>query len=202
MSWINSETILEGEAVDLVPLKASHLGELKLVSREKRIWEYYVVDASTDAVFDEVYSDALSEKTKGSQFPFVIVNKKTGRLIGSTRYLDIQKNNLKLEIGWTWLSPECWGTEINFECKLLLLAHAFEIMECRRVQLKTDENNFRSRKAILKIGAQFEGILRNDMVRQNLTKRNSAIYSILDTEWPLVKEKLSHKLHLKRVGGI
>jgi RimJ/RimL family protein N-acetyltransferase len=114
--------------------------------------------------------------------------------------MDIQQQHKKLEIGSTWLHPTYWATVVNLECKLLLLTHCFEVLEASRVQLKTDENNIRSRKAIEKIGGQFEGILRSDMLRDNNTKRNSAYYSIIAEEWPVIKIKLTDlynaKLHL------
>ena len=103
----------------------------------------------------------------------------------------------KLEIGSTWLHPDYWGTEINFECKLLLLTYCFEALHTIRVQLKTDENNIRSRKAIQKIGGQFEGIFRNDMIRDNNTKRNSAYFSIIDEEWEDNKLKLTELYETK-----
>ena len=99
--------------------------------------------------------------------------------------MNIEPVHKKLEIGWTWLHPEYWASEINLECKLLLMTFCFEEWNAVRVQLKTDENNIRSRKAIEKIGGQFEGVLRNDMIRDNGTNRNSVYFSILDTEWEM-----------------
>jgi RimJ/RimL family protein N-acetyltransferase len=104
--------------------------------------------------------------------------------------MDIQHKHKKLEIGTTWLHPDHWGTVINFECKLLLLTYAFETLRALRVQFKTDENNIRSRKAIEKVGGRFEGILRNDMLRDNGTRRNSAYFSIIEEEWSGVKKML------------
>ena len=124
----------------------------------------------------------MNEKEKETQFPFVIYHKVHKKIIGATRFLDIQAQHKKLEIGWTWLHPNYWGTTVNLECKLLLLTYCFEKLNAIRVQFKTDENNIRSRKAIEKIGGKFEGILRNDMLRDNGTKRNSAYYSIIDSE--------------------
>ena len=112
--------------------------------------------------------------------------------------MDIQFKHRKLEIGTTWVQPEYWGTEVNLECKLLLLTFCFETMQTIRVQLKTDENNARSRKAIEKIGGQFEGILRNDMLRDNNTRRNSACYSIIEQEWGEKKITLTSLLQNKR----
>jgi RimJ/RimL family protein N-acetyltransferase len=190
-NWIKHLTTLTGENVALVSLDKAHLGELEQLAKDKRIWEFYPLDGSDSTKFISAFSSALTEREKGSQFPFVIFHKRANRIIGSTRYLDIQPAHRKLEIGWTWLHPEYWGTGVNTECKLLLLTHCFESLRASRVQLKTDENNLRSRSAIQKIGGQFEGILRNDMIRDNNTKRHSAYYSLIEEEWPDTKLKLT-----------
>ncbi len=111
--------------------------------------------------------------------------------------MDIQPVHKKLEIGSTWVHPNFWGSAVNLECKFLLLTYAFEKLHTKRVQFKTDENNVRSRKAIEKIGGQFEGILRNDMLRDNNTLRNSAVYSIIEGEWEENKMKLTRLLQNK-----
>jgi RimJ/RimL family protein N-acetyltransferase len=196
--WIPYNTILTGRSVDLMSLDEKHFPELKLLAEDKRIWEYYVYDGSNPDKFQEILESALAERKKGNQFPFVIVHKADNRLIGSTRFLDIQPKHKKLEIGTTWLHPDYWGTEVNIESKLLLLTFCFETLCANRVQLKTDENNIRSRKAIEKIGGRFEGIIRNDMVRDNNTKRNSALYSIVDEEWNEKKSRLTVLLQDKR----
>jgi RimJ/RimL family protein N-acetyltransferase len=189
-NWVKHPTILEGQTVKLVSLEESHLSALEVLAMDKRIWEFYPFDGSDTKRFFEIYNIAILEREKGNQFPFVIFYKADNKIIGSTRYLDIQQQHKKLEIGATWLHPYYWATEVNLECKLLLLTHCFEELKTVRVQLKTDENNLRSRKAIEKIGGQFEGVLRNEMIRDNNTKRNSAFYSIIDEEWTTKKQKL------------
>lgn len=183
-------TFLSGQAVDLIPLEKVHYPELEKLSNEKRIWEFYVFDGTNSEKFLETLNCAIAEREKGTQFPFVIYHKQD-KIIGSTRFMDIQSMHKKLEIGWTWLHPDYWATEINLECKLLLLTFCFENLKTIRVQFKTDENNLRSRKAIEKIGGQYEGLLRHDMLRDNGTKRNSACYSILDSDWNDLKRKLT-----------
>lgn len=195
--WKESPKVMEGNVVMLLPLEAEHFDELEALAADARIWEYIPIDMSDGARVRKALSLALLEREKGNQFPFVICHKKDNRLIGSTRLMDIQAIHRKLEIGWTWLHPDYWATAVNPECKLLLLSYCFERMEAQRVQLKTDENNLRSRKAITKIGGQFEGILRNDMLRDNGTKRNSAYFSILDVEWESVKTRLTELLQSK-----
>lgn len=189
-NWINLSSGLTGEIIDIIPLERMHFPELERIAKDKRIWEFYAFDGSDSNTLRNTLEEALIEKEKGTQFPFVIVHRKTGRVIGSTRFMHIQAKNQKLEIGTTWLLPEYWGTAVNPECKLLLLTYCFETLNTLRVQLKTDEKNIRSRKAIERIGGQFEGILRNDMVRADRTRRNSAYYSIIEEEWNEKKTKL------------
>lgn len=196
-TWIPNATTLTGETVDLIPLQQEHYAELEALAKDKRIWEFYAYDGSDPAVFANIFNTALIERPKGTLFPFVIVLKSQQKIIGSTRLMDIQSRHKKLEIGSTWLHPDYWATEINLECKLLLLTYCFEILGAVRVQLKTDERNMRSRKAIEKIGGQFEGILRNDMIRDNGTNRNSAYYSIIVEEWA-EKKRILRALYLAK----
>lgn len=196
-NWIDNSTQINGLLVHLVPLKSEHFDELVQVAGDKRIWTHYTLDGSDAGRFRVALDDALTQRDKGTQFPFVIVEKSTGRLIGSTRLLEIQQVHRKLEIGWTWIHPDYWGTAVNLECKLLLLSFCFETLGTTRVQLRTDENNIRSRKAIEKIGATFEGIIRHDLIRDNGTNRNSAYFSIIEPEWPQVRQDLSEKFQIK-----
>jgi RimJ/RimL family protein N-acetyltransferase len=200
-NWITYPTILEGETVKLISLDESHLSELEALAKDKRIWEFYPYDGSDTSRFLTIYKTAILERKKSIQFPFVIFHKTDNKIIGSTRYLDIQQQHKKLEIGATWLHPNYWATAVNLECKLLLLTHCFEELKTVRVQLKTDEKNLRSRKAIEKIGGQFEGILRNEMIRDNNTKRNSAFYSIIEEEWAVKKQKLAKLLNEKKFAS-
>lgn len=200
MNWIQTNTILKGELVELIPLEEHHFVELEDLAKEKRIWEFYPYDCEKPKRFRELLDKALIERDNGNQFPFVIFHKKENRIIGSTRLIEIEPQNRKLEIGWTWLHPEYWATAINLECKLLLLTFCFEYLNVIRVQLKTNEKNIRSRKAIEKIGGKFEGILRHHMIADNGIYRNTAYFSILDTEWENakknLKELLQNKIHI------
>jgi RimJ/RimL family protein N-acetyltransferase len=194
MSWIPEHTQLQGEWVKLVPFDTENIEELVRLAREPKIWEHYPLDMSSDEKSRMRFQQGMEEREKGLQFPFVIVDQKTGRAIGSTRLMDIQQHHRKLEIGWTWLHPSCWNTLVNTECKKLLLQFCFEELKTQRVCLKADQSNWRSRKAIQKLGAIYEGCLRCDMIRDNGTNRNSAYYSILDTEWETVKENLQKQM--------
>jgi RimJ/RimL family protein N-acetyltransferase len=202
-NWIPPDTILKGETVELIPLEKKHYPELEQLSKEKRIWEFYIFDGTDSSKFLPTLDSALAEKEKGNHFPFVVFHKEQKKLIGSTRFMEIVPVHKKLEIGTTWLHPDYWGTAVNFECKLLLFTFCFETLGTIRVQLRTDENNIRSRKAIEKVGGKFEGIFRHDMLRGNGTKRNSAYYSVLDNEWGELKPKLTRLYAEKKlVAGL
>jgi RimJ/RimL family protein N-acetyltransferase len=199
IKWITHPTVLSGENITLEPMEQHHLPELELLARDKRIWEFYAQDCSDPKTFAEAFAMALTERDMlGIQYPFVIRENGTGKLIGSTRYLDIQPKHRKLEIGWTWLHPGYWATAINPECKLILLTHCFEVLNASRVCIKTNEHNKRSRKAIEKIGGKFEGIIRHEIIQDNGVRRNSAWYSIIDSEWAEVKPMLAGLHELKK----
>lgn len=196
-NWINESTELTGTLVHLVPLGNEHFDALVQVAKDKRIWAHYTLDGSNPERLVLALNEGLAAQRNGTQFPFVIVEKSTGRIIGSTRLLELQPLHRKLEIGWTWLHPDYWGTAINLECKFLLLSFCFETLGTTRVQLRTDENNIRSRKAIEKIGARFEGIFRHDLIRDDGTHRNSAYFSIIEPDWVQVRQALMEKIRIK-----
>lgn len=181
-------------------MEKEHLNELFKAASDPELWKLIPTDCSRRAQFDLAYNFALTEREKGNQYPFVIYHKETKSLIGSTRFFEIFPMDKKLEIGWSWIIKKYWGTTINLESKLLLLAYCFEVLKLRRVQLKTDATNLRSRKAIEKIGGQFEGILRKDKIKANGESRSAAYYSILDDEWPQAKAKI--KQAIENLKGI
>ena len=187
--------VLEGQAVRLEPLGLQHLNDLAAVSNDEEIWRYFPVVALSASELQAWIEQALAMQTRGEVLPFAIIDKATGRAVGSSRYLNIMYQDLAVEIGATWLGRDSWRTAINTECKYLLLSHAFETLGCIRVQIKTDKNNQRSRRAVERIGGQFEGILRQHMVlRDGSYIRDTAYYSILNSEWPTVKANLEAKL--------
>jgi RimJ/RimL family protein N-acetyltransferase len=195
--WITHPTILKGQTVDLLPLEKEHFEELYLAASDKKLWELIPTDCSIQEKFTAAYITALTEREKGNHYPFIIYHKQTQQIIGSTRLFDIFPNDKKLEIGWSWIIEKYWGTGVNLECKLLLLTYCFDVLKARRVQIKTDENNIRSRKAIEKIGGQFEGVLRKDRIKDDGTSRSAAYYSIIDDEWEDVKERLQGMINRK-----
>jgi RimJ/RimL family protein N-acetyltransferase len=186
--------ILQGRHVRLEPLSRAHLAGLTAAGREPRIWRWMPLDGSTPEGMAGIVDAALAAQTAGSEVPFVTVEQATGRVVGSTRYLALAPAHLRLEIGWTWIDPEMQRTAVNSEAKLLGLGHAFETLGLRRVEFKTDVLNEQSRAGILGIGAQFEGIFRKHMVMTGGRARDSAYYSVIDTEWPDVRAHLQARL--------
>ena len=192
MNWIQHPVILEGKRVKLVPLENSHFTDLLEVGKQEKIWEFISINGADQNILLQHLKSAVLKRATGEQYPFTVIDKQKNKIIGSTLFHNIYPEHRKLEIGWTWYDPAYWRTGYNRECKLLLLTYCFETLKTVRVQLQTDENNMRSRTAILCIGAVFEGILRKERIRANGKFRNTAMYSIIDEEWPAVKEKLSN----------
>jgi N-acetyltransferase len=177
------------DRIRLLPFQYEHIDELVELGREACIWQFFPINCAAADRHRQLLEESLEQQEMGEHLPFVIELPAQNRLIGYTRYFNLAPQHAKLEIG-SWLHPEAWGTGINFESKYLLLNHAFEEMMVQRVQFKADETNLRSRAALLKIGASYEGILRHDMILESGRVRNSAYYSILEHEWPMVKLRL------------
>lgn len=197
-TWLRYPIKLSGETVDLLSLEKSHFDSLFESATDKRIWEFYPIDCSDRNKFVSHYTETLNEREKESRYPFAILYKRTNKLIGSTSFCDIHPKDRNLEIGWTWLHPDYWATEVNLECKLLLLTHCFDTLKCIRVQFRTNNLNLRSQRAIQKIGGTFEGILRKTKIRDDGTTRSSFYYSIIDEEWEYVRQGLVSQLNKKR----
>jgi RimJ/RimL family protein N-acetyltransferase len=136
----------------------------------------------------------LEAAEAGREGPFTTRDAATGRAIGSTRFLNVRLADKVVEIGWTWLNPSAWRTGANVEAKLLMMRHAFATLGCVRVEFKTDARNERSRAALAALPAQFEGILRNHMIVPDVGQRDSAYYSVIDSEWPAVEANLDRRL--------
>lgn len=186
---------LTGQVVRLEPLSHSHVPDLTAAGQDESIWRYmlygYVISQDQMQAWVQ---DMLNRQKQGSDLPFAVIHLESGRAIGATRYLEIRPGHRGLEIGGTWYSVSYQRTRVNTECKYLLLQHAFEDLGCIRVQLKTDLLNERSQRAIERLGAVKEGVLRNHMIRPDGTIRDSVYYSILDREWPGVKKRLEDML--------
>ncbi len=185
---------LEGRHVRLEPLAKAHLEGLAEVGLDEELWRWIPTAVRTREEMAAYIETALQEQERGVSLPFAILEKATGRAIGSSRYGNIDRTHHRVEIGWTWVAREWQRTAMNTEAKYLLLKHAFESLGCMRVELKTDSLNEKSRAAILRIGAKEEGIFRNHMITASGRIRHSAYYSIIDSEWPAVKARLEAKL--------
>jgi RimJ/RimL family protein N-acetyltransferase len=180
---------LEGRWVRLVPLSGDHAGDLFAAGRDAEIWRYMPRKAFTSVEDARAFIGEALETP--SQAPFAIVEKASGKAVGSTRYFDIRCEHRGLEIGWTWIGVAHQRTPVNTECKRLLLGHAFEKLGMLRVQLRTDARNVNSQRAIERIGGVKEGVLRAHMVMPDGFVRDSEMYSITAGEWPGVKRKLA-----------
>ena len=179
---------LDGRAVTLEPLSQAHAQGLYNRGREQADWAYMPRACFVDLADTRQWIDEALERP--DHVPFAIVETHKQRPVGSTRYLNIRPEHRSLEIGWTWLGRDWQRTAVNTEAKYLLLHHAFERLGCVRVEFKTDARNLRSQKAIERIGATREGVLRQHMIVQDNHLRDSVYYSVLDSEWPRVKEHL------------
>jgi N-acetyltransferase len=192
--WENLASVLEGRVVRLEPLARHHEQDLFEAAQDERIWRWMPYDASASPeTFHAWLEDALAASESGTEAAFATVDAGTGDPVGSTRYLALRPEHRVLEIGWTWLAPAYWQTGANVEAKMLMLEHAFENLGCLRVELKTDSRNERSRAALAALPAQFEGIFRKHMLVRGGQRRDSAYYSIIDDQWPEVRENLERR---------
>ena len=186
---------LEGRIVRLEPLAPRHADELYDASRDPRVWRWLpIAQPLTHEEWQTWMEPALARTEAGLELAFATILQETGAAVGSTRYLALRPEHRSLEIGWTWLAPSVWGTGANTEAKLLQLQHAFEVFGCRRVEFKTDALNERARPALAGLPAQFEGIHRKHMLVRSEENRDSAWYSIVDDEWPAVRDELRRRI--------
>jgi len=186
---------LTGRVVRLEPLAPRHADDLWEASRDPLLWRWLpVVQPQTRSEWDDWIASALDRTEAGHERAFATVLLIDGKATGSTRYLNIHPEHRTLEIGWTWLAPSAWRTGANAEAKLLQMEYAFETLGWRRVEFKTDALNERARAALAALPAQFEGIHRKHMLVRDGVSRDSAWYSVVDDEWPTVRETLLERL--------
>lgn len=191
--------VLAGRFVRLEPLRVSHSSDLERVAlSDHGIWDYMSTRVSSAEDLRAWLEAALAQQATGLALPFAVVDRTTGEAIGSTRLFDYRPADRGVEIGHTWYARSVQGTVVNPEAKLLLMRHAFEVLGCVRVQLKTDERNLRSRRAIAALGAREEGTLRNHMSVQGDFIRNTVYFSALDDEWPDVRDRLEARIRGRR----
>lgn len=185
---------LEGRHVRLEPLEPGHAAHLIDAADDGELWKSNMTIVPSRASMGEYIGMALESQATGRELPFVILHQPSGRIVGSTRFYNIERKDRNAEIGYTWVAASAQRTAVNTEAKLLLLAHAFESWLCIRVSFVTDVLNQQSRAALLRLGAQEEGILRNHLIMPGGRYRDSACFSIIEAEWPTVKARLETKL--------
>jgi RimJ/RimL family protein N-acetyltransferase len=182
---------LTGSLVRLEPLAEAHIPDLTAAGQDDQIWRFMPYGlVRTAERMTAFVREVLERQARGTDLPFAVVERASSRAVGCTRYLDIQRPHRGLEVGGTWYATSHQRTGVNTECKYLLLRHAFEDLGCLRVQLKTDLRNDRSQKAIERIGAVREGVLRKNVIMPDGYLRSTVVYSIVDEEWPRVKALL------------
>jgi RimJ/RimL family protein N-acetyltransferase len=190
---------LEGSLVTLEPLAEEHRGGLWEAGQPDEIWAWLSTLNKSRDYFDAWFDATLATNGAGEGDPketgaFAVRRNADGVLVGSSRYLNVRRWDRVVEIGWTWFNPSVWRCGVNVETKLLMLTRAFETFGCVRVELKTDARNERSRGAMTRLPAQFEGILRNHMIVPDVGQRDSAYFSVIDEEWPAVRASLQERL--------
>jgi N-acetyltransferase len=185
---------LAGEFIRLEPLSLGHRTQLSEARLDEELWQWIPQPVRTAEEMRAYIQTALSEQSGGISLPFATVERASGRAIGSTRFMNIERAHRRVEIGNTWLAKPWQRTAANTEAKYLMLRHAFESLRCIRVELKTDSLNERSRRAILRIGAKEEGTLRNHMITSTGRIRHTVYYGVTDAEWPAVKSRLEERL--------
>ncbi|MEJ0007232.1 MAG: GNAT family protein [Steroidobacteraceae bacterium] len=196
----NTPISLKGRSICLAPLNDSYLDALCAEGLSPSLWQSTTIQLLTRDDMITFVRKALDDRDRGTAIPFVILETASGRLIGSTRFHSIDVENRHLEIGFTWISVPWQRTSVNTEAKYLMLRHAFEVMDYIRVEFRADTQNERSRRALTRIGAREEGVLRNYRISAGRGIRDLAVYSILANEWPQVRSDLEGKLRLRARG--
>lgn len=193
MSWENiKDARLENEHILLTRITPAARSQLHDIAFDPEIWRYFVSRVSTEAQFDKMVSEAIADTEAGRRIVFCVISKPHHQVVGSMSYGNLAESEKRLEIGWSWLGRQYRGTGINRWAKYLLLDYAFETLQCERVEFKTDVLNIQARKALENIGAREEGVLRSYNFMPDNRRRDAVYYSILKSEWPVVKDVLQH----------
>jgi RimJ/RimL family protein N-acetyltransferase len=190
--WIEPLT-LEGRHVRLEPLAPAHVPGLQAATADGELWRLWYTSVPAPDEVAAYVEKALALREAGSALPWAVLDG-DGRVVGSTRFGNIDADNRRVEIGWTWYARRVQRTALNTEAKLLLLGHAFEALECAAVEFRTSWFNHASRAAIARLGARQDGVLRNHMRMADGSYRDTVLFSIIATEWPMVKRHLQFKL--------
>lgn len=193
MSFVEQVT-LQGRHATLEPLGPQHEEEIRSAVRDGELWKLFFITVPAPEGVTGYISQLLALRERGLAFPFAVRDTASGKVIGGTRYLNIDAANRRVEVGGTWYAKRMQRTAVNTECKLLLLGHAFEQLDCIAVEFRTDWFNKRSQAAIERLGAKRDGVLRNHMIMADGRVRDTVVYSIIRSEWPGVKTNLQFKL--------
>ena len=193
MAFIEPVT-LEGRIATLEPLAVEHAAGLARAASDGELWRLWYTSIAPPDRMHEYVTTALDMRERAGAMPFVVRENATGDIVGCTRYFNVDATNRRLEIGHTWYATRVQRTGVNSECKLLLLGHAFEVLRCIAVEFRTHWFNHASRTAIARLGAKQDGVLRNHQLMPDGAKRDTVVFSIIDGEWPAVKQHLEFKL--------
>lgn len=193
MNWLQPIT-LKGEHATLAPLSDSHHDDLTDAVKDGELWRLWYTLVPTPENMAAEIERRLTLQRQGSMLPFAVIDNATGQAVGMTTYMHIDATNRRLEVGSTWYRQRVQRTALNTECKLMLLTHAFETLNCIAVELRTHCLNRQSRAGIERLGAKLDGILRQHQIAPNGTLRDTCVYSIIASEWPAIKANLSHRL--------
>jgi RimJ/RimL family protein N-acetyltransferase len=196
--WLN-EIELEGDLVRLIPLKKEFRNELVKAATDGELWKLWYTSIPSEQTIDDYIDFAISETELDKALAFVVVDRKTNSLIGTTRFCNATPIHKRLEIGYTWYAKSHQKTGVNTECKYLLLTHAFENLQCIAVEFRTHWHNHASRDAIARLGAKQDGILRNHMIGSEGTLRDTVVFSIVREEWTVVKKSLKFRMDQHRI---
>ncbi len=192
-NWLQ-EIELCGKQIKLVPLTVSHKEELLEAASDGELWKLWYTSVPSSENIETYLDIALSEQKSGSSLPFVVFSLKTNKIIGCTRYCNMEKQNRRLEIGYTWYAKSSQRTGVNTECKYLLLQYAFEKLDCIAVEFRTNWFNYSSRNAITRLGAKQDGVLRSHRIDANGILRDTVVFSIIQMEWPVIKKSLEYEM--------
>ncbi|HJV80708.1 GNAT family protein [Noviherbaspirillum sp.] len=198
MAFVDAVT-LNGRHATLEPLALEHEEEIKLAAADGELWNLWFTTVPRPEGVRNYIEQLIAQRERGEVLAFAVRDNESGRIVGGTRYLHIDENNRRLEIGGTWYAQRAQRTAINTECKLMLLTHAFEKLRCIAVEFRTDWFNKRSQAAIERLGARRDGVLRNHIIMPDGRIRDSVVYSVIQNEWPGVKKNLLYKLE---AGGL
>ncbi len=187
--WLQ-EVELEAKSVKLLPLRPAHVEGLAAAVADGALWQLWFTNAPHQDAVAAYVEQALSQQAAGQSLPFVVLEKASGKIIGTTRYCNVDAVHQRLEIGYTWYAKSYQRSAVNTECKTLLLTHAFEVLDAIAVEFRTHWHNHVSRQAIARLGAKQDGVLRNHQKLADGSYRDTVVFSIINGEWPAVKMNL------------